>query len=415
MHSDAEYSSEYAAIPKSSKVRFLRRSSDYVMPGQINGESVYLTFGQGWESKIGLKELEKLKIPAPTGKPDSTKGDKRSNKTYKRWKTDYKVTIGSITRRIPFTVEEEREGYPKVGSAFIEDLKVGYGSGEYIFTKKDAAEVKGKESAISEYKSEYENLPDRAEIRFTHGSGGHMLVKAHINNKSIDCMFDTGASGFFGLNHLNSVGIPLPKGKPDSMASGWAGTPIPIWRIKARVKIGTIERVIPISVSSQWNQPPLLGQEFVRDYQYAIDRDAGRMVLTKKTVKTRDSDRPIHSLYDVPCVVENDREYVTLNINGRSIPHVLIDTGASMTIISSEAAQAAGISIPPGAPTMVGSGVGGRIFLRVVNVDASLGPINYRSFPVHIGGHAGCAIGQDFLSKGRFTVDREKKLMRFFH
>ncbi|MEZ4489709.1 MAG: hypothetical protein R3F51_19145 [Cyanobacteriota/Melainabacteria group bacterium] len=141
----------------------------------------------------------------------------------------------------------------------------------------------GKEASIASYQKEYSTLPDKAEIKFTHGEGGHMKVNAHVNGKPITCMFDTGASGYFGMNHLNQMGIKASPGQARFLCHRMGPSVLcQSGKIKARVKIGTIERVIPVSVSESWHMDPLVEQEFVRDYQYSIDRDAGRMVLTKK-------------------------------------------------------------------------------------------------------------------------------------
>jgi hypothetical protein len=94
---------------------------------------------------------------------------------------------------------------------------------------------------------------------------------------------------------------------------------------------------------------------------------------------------------------------------------VLVDTGASSTIISLPQATAAGIVIPASAPYMAIQGVGGDLEVRQVTVDLRLGPIVRNDFPVLVGGTHGSAIGQDFMSGWRFTVDRDRGLLRFFH
>lgn len=416
VHSDAEYKKEFDAMPKESRVVYRQYGGDLLVPATINGKKLEMTFGKKWDSRLSFKDWKALGMEVPEGKPDDTEEDNSTKKKVGLWKKSIKVSVGDITRKVPVMVYEERHGVPELGRAFLEDINVNYDAGGKLLFKKGKEKLEeGKEASIASYQKEYSSLPDKAEIKFTHGEGGHMKVSAHVNGKPITCMFDTGASGYFGMNHLNQMGIKRPQGKPDSYATGWAGRPVPIWKIKARVKIGTIERVIPVSVSESWHMDPLVGQEFVRDYQYSIDRDGGRMVLTKKTVKTSETDRPINKLYDVPCEVENDREYVTVNLNGQDVSHVLIDTGASSTILSMEMAAGAGIEIPPNAPVYSGGGVGGSVVFRQVFVRARLGPISYESFPVMVGGHAGSAIGQNFLQGRRFTVDREKKLMRFFH
>ncbi len=261
---------------------------------------------------------------------------------------------------------------------------------------------------------EFASLPDSAEIKFNTNASGHMQVDAYINGHLIPCWFDTGAEEVLSVDQLRAAGIAPPTGKPDTYSVGWAGKPIPVWYKEATVKIGGITRTLPLAVAADYGGlPPLVGQGFLKGYQYSIDNAGGRMLLTKKTAKGVAS-RAINPLYDIPCVVEDDREYVTITVNGRQIKHVLIDTGASNTILSYDVARAAGLDTT-GAPAFAFSGVGGSVIMREVTADVRLGPITKTDFPIQVGGRAGNAIGQDFMSGWRFTVDRDAKLLRFFH
>ncbi|MGD9681259.1 MAG: retroviral-like aspartic protease family protein [Candidatus Obscuribacterales bacterium] len=414
--SDAEYKQEYAAIPKKSKIPF-RSGTDghYMLAGMINGQHVYFRSGRKWETFISLDDLKKLRLKAPSGPPDEANKDEQTGKENPSWKTALVVKVGEISRHLPVTVYTEHKGSPELGTAFFEDLNADYEGSSLLVTKKSESVEKGKQEAIRDYQEEFAGLPDQTEIRFRPGPHGHMLVDAKINGKAIQCMFDTGASGYFGFNHLREAGLAIPKGKPDGYASGWAGRPVPVWSMTVKATLGGMTREIPVKVAEQFDMRPLLGQEFLRDYHYSIDSAGGRMMLTKKTAMKTPPKEALNSLYDVPCEVENDREYVSLGVGKASCSHVLIDTGASMTIISYPKAQSLGIEIPRDAPYMSGGGVGGSITFRQVYLDLSLGPIRKRDFPVMIGGYAGCAIGQDFMSGWRFTVDRERKLLRFFH
>lgn len=263
--------------------------------------------------------------------------------------------------------------------------------------------------------SELARLPDTTEFRYKEGDAGHMEVTAWINNKPITCWFDTGASAFFGKNNLRELGIPLPQGPSDGVTSGWAGRQVETWHIMATVKIGNMTRTLPLTVADEWEHPPLIGQDFVKGFQYAIDNGGKRITLTKKVASTAGGMSPSKSLYDVPCLVQGEREYVSMTVDGKQCSQVLIDTGASSTIISLDQANSMGLEIPDNAPVMMMGGVGGAIPFRQVALDIRLGPIFKQDFPVMVGGNAGCAIGQDFMSGWRFTVDRDARMVKFFH
>ena len=108
------------------------------------------------------------------------------------------------------------------------------------------------------------------------------------------------------------------------------------------------------------------------------------------------------------------RDYVTMTINGKKL-EVLIDTGANSSTFNPADLAAIGVRVPEDAPRKVASGVGGSFSLQTIYADCRLGPIWKKDFPIDVGGSAGSAVGQDLLSSQRFTIDREKNLMRFFH
>lgn len=264
------------------------------------------------------------------------------------------------------------------------------------------------------YKEELAKLPNKVDIRFNRSDNGHMMVDAYLNGRPIKCWFDTGANEYFGANQLREIGLPPPSGDPDTYTRGWAGKQVPIWRRTMTLKVGTLERTLPISISETADLLPLIGQGFVKDYQYAVDSNAGRMVLTKKTDVQESAKATLNSLYDIPCDVEDQREYVAITVNGKQCDGVLIDTGASSTILSAAAASRLGIDTSNGRRTRI-VGVGGDVAMVQVYADVRLGPITKLDFPILVGGAGGSAIGQDFMTGWRFTVDREAKLLKFFH
>jgi predicted aspartyl protease len=410
VHSHEQYQKELATIPAQTRIPVTSGGAGgaTVLIGSINRQQFYFRNSSNWETYLSLEDLARARIAAPKGPTDGLEDEKPV------WKSALELTIGGIKRKVPVSIFKEHGGYPELGRAFFEGLSANQEGGDLVI-RKSTAMAKSPVELTDQYQKEYAKLPDTTEIKFRSGEHGHMLVDAQVNGRPMQCWFDTGANAYFGLNNLRQAGLPIPKGDPDTATRGWAGKPVSAWNITVPVKLGGITRVIPALVSEEWDKPPLIGQEFLRDYQYSIDSGGGRMTLTKKEFHKAKSSAPVHSLYDVPCLVEHDREFVTLVINGRRCDHVLIDTGAAMTILSEPMAASLGIEIPASAPTYVGVGVGGEFRMREVEADVSLGPVSKRGFPIRIGGKAGSAIGQDFMSGWRFSVDRDAKLLRFFH
>ncbi len=405
---DEAYRKEYATIPTQVSIPVTHTAHGDIVTGTIDGQGFYLQFSHSWETRLSLADLAKAKIPEPKRPPDDKEG------TVPLWKMVVDLNLGGVKRKVPATVLKEHSGYPELGSSFFEDLKVDSSGGNSLILRKKDAIAGSPKASVDQYKQEFAKLPDTAEVHFVRADSGHMLVDAFVNGRLIKCYFDTGANEHFGANHLREAGLPVPTGKPDGYTGGWAGAPVPIWKTSATLKIGNMTRTVPITVEENMALPPLVGQEFIRDYQYSIDAAGGRMILTKKTAKVAASSVSLNSLYDIPCEIEGDREFVTLTVNGRKCSHVLIDTGASSTILSPGSAMALGIDTSGGRSMMM-TGVGGNVTMREVSMDLRLGPIVKSDFPVKVGGMGMNAIGQDFMSGWRFTVDREAKLLRFFH
>lgn len=261
--------------------------------------------------------------------------------------------------------------------------------------------------------SELNSLPQTAKIRFRRGQQGHMLIDAYINGHKVEAMFDTGATGFMDTRALTAIGMKAPSEAPTSYARGWAGRPVPMWRRNMDVRIGDLTRTLSVGIQQNDGSdfPPLFGQDFIRGYTYSIDDQGGWITLSKKGQAPTAS---INKAYDIACVKRGQNDYVPLEANGKSTM-VFIDTGAARTIMDLGTFICLGLNIPADAPEHVMGGVGGYIVCREVEVDLKLGPISRPGFKVLVGGNAGTCIGQDFMQGTRFTVDRDRNLMRFFH
>lgn len=261
--------------------------------------------------------------------------------------------------------------------------------------------------------SEFDSLPQTARIRFRRGEQGHMLIDAFINGHKVEAMFDTGATGFMDTSSLTSIGMKAPSEAPTSYAKGWAGRSVPMWRRNMEVRIGDLTRTLSVGIQQNDGSgfPPLFGQDFLRGYTYSIDDQGGWITLTKKGQSPTAS---VNKAYDIPCVKRGQNDYVPLEANGKKTM-VFIDTGAAGTIMDLGTFICLGLSIPADAPERVMGGVGGYIVCREVELDLKLGPINRPGFKVLVGGNGGTCIGQDFMQGTRFTVDRDRNLMRFFH
>ncbi len=150
------------------------------------------------------------------------------------------------------------------------------------------------------------NLPEQATIFFEKGDD-KLKVDGYINNRPLKMVFDTGATGIVvGKNQLEEMGIRPPTGDPSGQSGGSSNTSLQsYWIINADVKVGTILRPnFPVKVLSYNASAPLLGQSFIQDFDYSIDRNAGAIRLRRKGLGGGSTH---HGGYSVPFTWEGPK------------------------------------------------------------------------------------------------------------
>lgn len=260
-------------------------------------------------------------------------------------------------------------------------------------------------------------LPDTGSVPFSRGSGGHLMVDTQINGRTIKMMFDTGASTcLIGKNQLEAVGVMdnVIKGQRTRMG-GVGNTVNSAAPMIVDLKVGGIQRHMPIMVQDHFDLPPLLGQTFYNGYQYDIDNQSGVIRFTKKG-SSRNSVG--YDSIEVPFQTVGNNLVVIAEINGHNCP-MYFDTGAAINLFDMRTFLSMGLSIPADASmTMVG-GVGGYVPGYLFNISSMrLGGIQKNNLPVTVvqsGGPPLPLLGQPFLRDRRFTIDNDKKVIRFSH
>lgn len=345
-----------------------------------------------------------------------------------------KHMYNSVVSKFPNSAEAKssRQMLARVspGSARKASPRSGSSRSAYASSRSSASRSSSRsggnsyQRAVMAMDQELSRLPNENRFFFDQGRSGHMEVDVYLNGRKIRAWFDTGANAHFGINHLRAAGITdIPRGKPNGATSGWSQNRVAVWRQPIKLRIGNIERTVPVSIEKHMNLMPLVGQGFVRGYEYEIVNSGPRHFVSMKK-KSSSSSGSIYKnigssrtndLYDVPCQSRGMRDFVTMQVNGKRV-QVLLDTGSDATILALSTARKLGIRIPANARTVTASGVGGSLAYKVVPCDIKLGPIYARGYPIQIGATGGmCAVGQDLLRRKRYRIDREKKLLRFFH
>ncbi|CAN5122336.1 hypothetical protein BH10CYA1_BH10CYA1_35300 [soil metagenome] len=258
-------------------------------------------------------------------------------------------------------------------------------------------------------------LPDTASVPFSHGSGGHLMVDTQINGRTVKMMFDTGASTcLIGKNQLESAGVMdnVIQGQRTRMG-GVGSTVNSAAPMVVDLKVGGIQRHMPIMVQDHFDLPPLLGQTFYNGYQYDIDNQSGVIRFTKKGSSRNSAG---YDCIEVPFETVGNNLVVVAQINGHNCP-MYFDTGAAMNLFDMRTFLSMGLSVPSDASmTMVG-GVGGAVPGYSFSINSMrLGSIQKNNLPIVVvtgGGPPLPLLGQPFLRDRRFSIDNDKKVIRF--
>ncbi len=258
-------------------------------------------------------------------------------------------------------------------------------------------------------------LPDTASVPFSHGSGGHLMIDTQINGRTVKMMFDTGASTcLIGKNQLESAGVMdnVIQGQRTRMG-GVGNTVNSAAPMIVDLKVGGIQRHMPIMVQDHFDLPPLLGQTFYNGYQYDIDNQSGVIRFTKKGSSKNSVG---YDSIEVPFETVGNNLVVVAQINGHNCP-MYFDTGAAINLFDMRTFLSMGLSIPSDASMTTVGGVGCYVPGYMFTISSMrLGSIQKNNLPVTVvtsGGPPLPLLGQPFLRDRRFTIDNDKKVIRF--
>jgi clan AA aspartic protease (TIGR02281 family) len=280
--------------------------------------------------------------------------------------------------------------------------------------------------AVSRWGStaDLDSLPNSCQVPFIRDRQS-ILVEVKVNGKPINMVFDTGAYGVgFSVQHFQQLGIPLPRGQANSMSGGVGSTElIKGWDILADVQLGSIyRRNFPVHVAEKFSDEPLLGQSFLRDFNFEIDNRNNVIRFTKKSSSHSEVPQSTSGVKfsssgsGVPFEREGNHIIMTAEINGRKYP-VYFDTGASNTVFTMQQIKELGITIPDDAREGRSRGVGGTTRSWAFTIPLlRIGPITQKDFEISVVEESRMThplLGQTFFGNWRYTIDNEHKLILF--
>lgn len=265
--------------------------------------------------------------------------------------------------------------------------------------------------------ADYERLPRQSTVSFQRKLNSQ-IVEAKVNGRSIDVVFDTGASHCaFGKNHLQQLGIPPPSGPPDGYAYGVGSTErIPNWTVVVTLRVGEMElRNFPLSVQEDMPTDPLLGQTFFSLFDVTTDAASGTITFKKRGLSGSPRFEP-HDKNNVPFTRSGNNMVVQVKVNGHPCA-MYFDTGADDVAFSPEHLQSLGLEIPGGAQVGESTGVGGATqSVHFTIDDMELGPIYKTHVDVSVVSQSHMKyplLGQSFFKDHEFTIDAGHSVIHF--
>lgn len=270
-------------------------------------------------------------------------------------------------------------------------------------------------------------IPDQESVGFKTDSAGHPVVSAQINGRAIDLVFDTGAEAtIIGKNHASSIGLAIPSGPTTVSIAAAGGTNVGAWSVPAVVQVGQIKRSVEVLILEKDYPYASLGVPFFGDLAYKQDNNAHLIRFARRdqaatnTLNRAGSRNSIVSSsgygQDVPFRLDGASMIVDLKIDGRPLQAVF-DSGAASSIrLSMAHLKQLGIQPPADAQRGQGSGFGGggsMVRFKVGRVE--MGPLVKNNVDIYAseGSMQYPIVGQEFISGRSYTVDRDKRVIRF--
>lgn len=262
------------------------------------------------------------------------------------------------------------------------------------------------------------SIPMEWDVYCSPGEHG-VWVDVDLNGRRVKMIFDTGAPTVtIGKNQLEEIGVEAPRGKANSESGGSSTAGFTAaWLVPMKVKVGPVERTVPVKVMETNHADPLLGQTYFGAFEYTIDPSAKRIHFKQRGYSTGAN----RNAYEVPYTFRQagSRIIVNVEINGKTNP-CMFDTGNSLSGIafhSTAQANQYGVQIPDDAATGMSTGVSGSGEIKTFTIRrARLGPIDRTDLSVAVSetGHTELPLlGQPFWQGYEYTINQQKKVIEF--
>ena len=277
---------ESAGLPKETWVKYERRGNSIEVDALVNGHPLKFDFDTGAERCLLTPvQLKQLGLPMPTGSPSGYGAGIGQTKPIPVWHINVDLKVGHIERRnFPVLVSCVPMEVPLLGQDFYRDFEYSIDTASKTISFRqhclDSAAVVKKVAPALTVDSAGHYVFSVPFVK----EGNSLIVSVLINGKSVPMVFDTGAVFcLFSKSEASHAGISIDTRRPAFPISGLSGQTMAQVGIIGGIKLGPIERHnFAIGISDQANTAkPLLGQDFVGDWNYTIDNQQQVIRFTK--------------------------------------------------------------------------------------------------------------------------------------
>ena len=285
---------------------------------------------------------------------------------------------------------------------------------ETFLGKSKSKSGSSKASSAGDYGS---SLPEFTRVRYKE-IDKDIIIETQVNGRPISMVFDTGAPDtWIGTNHLHSLGLPMPTGKFRKMKSQLGeDAEYRYWNYRLDLKVGPILRKnFPVLVQENRKGMPLIGQTFVKGYQYRIDHGSRELCFQKKKDnRVAYSTPPKLGRNEVEFETKDfDYVWVKAMVNGKPCK-MIFDTGASTVYFPESYVKKYDIRIPPNAKvhTYKSAKPSKQGFVSRLQV----GPIDAHNVEVRVADWSNMEeplLGVSFYKNWEYTIDRDRKVIKF--
>jgi clan AA aspartic protease (TIGR02281 family) len=263
--------------------------------------------------------------------------------------------------------------------------------------------------------------PDEFRVPFEKGrNGAGVYVDVSVNGHAVKFHLDTGAGGsLIGANQMAELGFErAAQGKKFGIGGVGDRDDVKGWHQTVQLRIGQATiRDFPIDIQDNLEGDPLLGQDFLRNFDTEIDPNNSQVTFRKKGAKSS-SARMARGAVDVPFEdAPGGHMIVTAQVNGKPYKFYF-DTGADSVAFAMKDLKPLGLEIPSDYRGGTSRGVAGSTNTYNFPIDSiKLGTMVKENFMISVVENSTMdhpLLGQSFFGNYRHKVDTAAHLIHFW-